>query len=85
MILKKIILSLFISKNGFDFNFFDNKKRFISIFYTLKERKILKFEFLNITEIDIDSYYYLIKNKNNKLFFIIISEIYNNFILNLII
>ena len=43
-----------------------------------------KFEFFNITKIDIDFYYYLIKNKNNKLFFIIINEIYNNFTLNLI-
>ena len=84
IILKKIILSPFILENDFEFNFFDNKKRFISIFCILKKRKLSKLEFFNIIEIDINSYYYLIKNKDNKLFFIIINKIYNNLISNLI-
>ena len=85
IISKKIISSFFISKNDFDFNFFDNEIRFTSTPRASKKKKILKLEFLNIVEIDINLYYHLIRNKNNKLFFIIISEIYNNLTLNSII
>ena len=85
MISKKIILSLFISKDDSNFNSFDNKIRFILTPRISEKRKISEFEFFNIIEIDINFYYHLIKNKNNKLFFIIISEIYDNFILNSII
>ena len=87
----KILLLSLIWKNkyfnNFDFNLFDkrNKKRFILIFYILKEKKLLKLEFFNIIKIDINFYYYLIRNKNNKLFSIIINEIYNNLSLKLII
>ena len=44
-----------------------------------------KLESFNIVEIDINFYYHLIRNKDNKLFSIIINEIYNNFISNSII
>ena len=83
IISKKTFLSPFISEDDFDFNSFNNWKRFISIFY-ISKKKLLKLEFLNIAEIDINPYHYLIKNKNNKLFFVIINEIYNNLTLYII-
>ena len=49
-----------------------------------KKRKLSKLEFLDIIEIDANPYYYLIRNKDNKLFSIIISEIYSNLISYLI-
>ena len=40
---------------------------------------IKKFDFIDIIEINISIYYYLTRNKENKLFFLIINEIYNIF------
>ena len=41
---------------------------------------IRKFNFIDIVEIDVLTYYYLIKNKENKFFSLTINEIYNTFI-----
>ena len=38
---------------------------------------IKKFDFIDIIEIDVLIYYYLIRNKENKLFSLIINEIYD--------
>ena len=42
--------------------------------------KIKKFDFIYIIKIDALIYYYLIRNKENKLFSLIINKIYNTFI-----
>ena len=57
-----------------------NKKRSISIFRTLKKNKIQKFNLINIVEINAFIYYYLIRDKKNKLFSLTINEIYDTFI-----
>ena len=75
---KKTLPSPLTLKDNFDYSFFDNERRFILIPHISKKRKLLKPEFFNITEIKINPYYHLIKNKDNKLFFIIINKIYNN-------
>ena len=40
---------------------------------------IKKPDFIDIVEINISIYYYLIRNKENKLFYLIINEIYDIF------
>ena len=40
---------------------------------------IKKFNFIDIIKIDVSIYYYLIRNKKNKLFSLIINEIYDIF------
>ena len=62
------------SKNVF------NKKRLTSTLKTFKEIKIQKSDFIDIVEIDALTYYYLIKNKENKLFSLTMNEIYDIFI-----
>ena len=54
-----------------------NKKIIISTFKALKEKMIKRFDFINIAKIDVSVYYYLIRNKENKLFSLIINEIYD--------
>ena len=54
-----------------------NKKRSTLIFKTFKEKKIQKSDFIDIVEIDVLIYYYLIRNKENKLFFLIMNKIYD--------
>ena len=54
-----------------------NKKKSTSTFKTLKEKMIKKFDFIDIIEINALTYYYLIRNKKNKLFSLIINKIYN--------
>ena len=41
---------------------------------------IQKFNFLNIIKIDVLIYYYLVRSKENKLFFLTMNEIYDTFI-----
>ena len=75
--------SKFIIKNDSNENNFDikkhvsNRKRLTLIFKILKEKKIQEFDFIDIIEIDVSAYYYLIRNKENKLFSLIINEIYD--------
>ena len=61
----------------------DIKKRSTSTFGAFKKKMIQKFNLLNITKIDVLTYYYLIRNKENKLFSLIMNEIYNTFIKSL--
>ena len=49
------------------------------IFKTLKEKMIKKVNVIDIVEIDVSTYYYLIRNKKNKLFSLIINKIYDIF------
>ena len=77
----------FIVKNesngdNFDMNYFKdilNKKRSILTFKTLKKRMIKASDFIDIIEINASVYYHLIRNKENKLFSLIMNEIYNIF------
>ena len=75
----------FIVKNESDEDNFDinssknisNKKRITTTFRTFKEKMIKKFDFINITKIGASIYYYLIRNKKNKLFSLTMNEIYD--------
>ena len=57
-----------------------SKKRLTSTLKALKKNKIQKSDFIDIVEIDAFAYYYLIRNKENKLFSLIMNEIYDTFI-----
>ena len=75
----------FIVKNSdeesFDMNSSkDIKKRLTSTFKTFKKKMIEKFDLLNIVEIDVSVYYYLIRNKENRFFSLTMNEIYDTFI-----
>ena len=74
----KFIVENDSNENNFDINHSKNvfnKKRSTSIFKTFKEMKIQKLNFIDIIEIDALIYYYLIRNKENKLFSLIMNEI----------
>ena len=77
----KLIVKNKSNEDDFDVNFSkDIKKRSTSILRTFKKKTIQKSNFLNIVEIDALIYYYLIRNKENKLFSLIMNEIYDTFI-----
>ena len=77
----KFIIKNKLNEESFDMNFFkDIKKKLTSTFKTLKKKMIQKSNLLNIVEINALLYYYLIRNKENKLFSLIINKIYNTFI-----
>ena len=73
----------FIVENDSNENSFDmkkhvlNKKRSTLILKTFNEKKIQKFDLIDIAEINASAYYYLIRNKENKLFSLIMNEIYD--------
>ena len=78
----KFIIKNELNKNYFDINYFKNilnRKRSILTSKTLKKKMIKKFNFINIVKINASIYYYLIRNKENKLFSLTINEIYNIF------
>ena len=78
----KFIIKNESNKNYFDINYFkdiSNKKRSISTFKTFKKKMIKKPDFIDIIEINISIYYYLIQNKENKLFSLIMNKIYDIF------
>ena len=78
----KFIIKNESNKNYFDINYFKdilNKKRSILTFKTFKKKMIKKLDFIDIIEINISIYYYLIQNKENKLFSLIINKIYDIF------
>ena len=78
----KFIIKNESNKNNFDMNHFkniSNKKRSTLTFKALKEKMIKKFNFIDVIEINASIYYYLIRNKENKLFSLIINKIYNTF------
>ena len=60
-----------------------SKKRLTSTLKALKKNKIQKSDFIDIVEIDAFAYYYLIRNKENKLFSLIMNEIYDTLIQSL--
>ena len=76
----------FIAKNKSDEESFninsskDIKKRLTSIFRAFKKKMSQKFDLLNIVEIDVLTYYHLTRNKKNKLFSLIMNEIYDTLI-----
>ena len=79
----KFIIKNDLNENNFDMNYsknVSNKKKSTLILRALKEKKIQKSDFIDIIEIDAFAYYYLIKNKENKLFFLTMNEIYDTFI-----
>ena len=79
----KLIVENNSNENNFDINYskdVSNKKRLISTLKALKEKKIQKFNFIDVAEIDASAYVYLIKNKENKLFSLIMNKIYDIFI-----
>ena len=68
----KFIVENKSNENNFDINYFkdiSNRKKSILVFKAFKEKMIKKFNFINIIEINASIYYYLIRNKENKLFF----------------
>ena len=70
------------NENNFDIIYSKNilnKKRSILTFKTFKEKIIKKFNFINIIKINASIYYYLIRNKENKLFSLTINKIYDIF------
>ena len=76
----KFIIENESNKDNFDINYFKdilNKKRSILTFRTLKKKIIKKFNFIDIIKIDASTYYYLTRNKKNKLFSLIINKIYD--------
>ena len=76
----KFIIKNELNENSFDINFSKNilnRKRIISTFKIFKEKMIKESNFINITKIDVSIYYYLTRNKENKLFSLIINKIYN--------
>ena len=78
----KFIVKNKSNKNNFDINHFKdilNKKKSILTFKALKKKMIKKFNHIDIIKINALIYYYLIRNKKNKLFFLTINEIYNIF------
>ena len=58
----------------------DTRKRSTSTPRTFKEKMIQKSDLLNIVEIDVSTYYYLARSKENKLFSLTMNEIYDIFI-----
>ena len=58
----------------------DTRKKSTSTLKTLKKKKIQKSDLLDIVEIDISIYYHLTRSKENKLFFLIMNEVYNTLI-----
>ena len=68
------------NENNFDMNHLkniSNKKKLISILKIFKEKMIKKFNFIDIVKIGVLIYYYLVRNKKNKLFSLIMNEIYD--------
>ena len=69
------------NEESLDVNSLKNmRKRLTLILKTFKKKMIQKSDFLNIVEIDILIYYYLIRSKENKLFSLIMNKIYDTLI-----
>ena len=79
----KFIIKNDSNENNFDMNYLkdvSNRKRSTLIFKAFKEMKIQKSDLIDIVEINVSAYYYLFKNKENKLFSLTMNEIYDIFI-----
>ena len=86
-IISSIIITLFkpITENSNEENFDinsskDTRKRLTFTLKTFKKKFFQKLDLLNIVEIDISIYYHLVRSKKNKLFSLIINEIYDTLI-----
>ena len=82
----KFIVENDSNENNFDINHFKNvfnRKRSILTFKAFKEMKIQKSNLIDIIEIDVSTYYYLVKNKENKLFSLIMNKICDTLIQSL--
>ena len=78
--LLKSIIENSNEKNS-DVNSSKNKrKKSTFILKTFKKKKIQKSDLLNIVEINVSIYYYLIRSKENKLFSLTMNKIYDIFI-----
>ena len=78
----KFIIKDESNENNFDMNHFkdiSNKKRSTLTFKTFKKKIIKKSDFIDIIKIDASTYYYLIRNKKNKLFSLTMNKIYDIF------
>ena len=78
----KFIIKNKSNKDNFDINYFkdiSNRKKLTLIFKTFKKKIIKKLNFINIIKIDVLIYYYLIRNKENKFFSLIINKFYDIF------
>ena len=78
----KLIVKNELNENNFDINYFkniSNRKKSILTFKIFKKKMIKKFNFIDIIKINVSIYYYLIRNKENKLFPLIINKIYDIF------
>ena len=74
----KFIIKNKSNEDNFDINHFKNilnKKRSILTFRAFKEKMIKKFNLIDIIKTNASIYYYLTRNKKNKLFSLIINEI----------
>ena len=68
-------------EKSFDVNSLKNtRKKSTLTLKAFKKKMIQKSDFLNIVEINVSIYYYLTRSKENKLFSLIINEIYDIFI-----
>ena len=85
----KLIIENDSNENNFDMNHSKDvsnkkestsRKRSISTLRTFKKNKIQKPNLIDIAEIDASAYYYLIRNKENKLFSLTMNEIYDTLI-----
>ena len=77
--LKSTIKNLNEENSNVDF-LKDTRKRSTSILKALKEKMFQKSNLLNIIEINVLIYYYLIRSKENKLFSLTMNKIYDTLI-----
>ena len=78
----KFIIKNESNEDNFDTHHFkniSNRKRSTSTSRTFKKKMIKKSDLIDIIEINASIYYYLIRNKKNKLFSLIMNKIYNIF------
>ena len=76
----KSIIKNKLNEDNFDINHSKNilnKKRLISTPKALKKKMIKKLNLIDIIKIDASVYYYLVRNKKNKFFSLIMNEIYD--------
>ena len=76
----KLIFKDKSNEDNFNINYSkntSNRKKSISTFKTFKKKMIKKLNLIDIAKINALIYYHLIRNKENKLFSLIINEIYN--------
>ena len=79
----KFIVKNESKENNFDINHSKNssyKKKLISTFKIFKEKMIQKSNLIDIIKINALMYYYLVRNKENKLFSLTMNKIYDTFI-----